>query len=210
VHFSGGLNMDPNIEKILKLPKKQKILLLVVISIIEAAALVWFLYIPKYNELEGLKTKLAQLQGEITEKTRIANNLPKLKIEYEKLNQELALALTELPNSKEIPTLLTSITTSGKSSGLDFLTFRPKPEVPKDFYADVPVDIIVSGSYISVANFFAAVANLPRIVNITNVAFSDVRSVNNRMMAKVTCLATTFRFLDKKEIKDDKKAAQKK
>ena len=202
--------MDPNIEKILKLPQKQKILLLVVISILEAAALVWFFYIPKHKELEGLKTKLVQLQSEITEKTRIANNLPKLKIEYEKLNQELAQALTELPNSKEIPTLLTSITTTGKSSGLDFLTFRPKPEIPKDFYADVPVDIVVAGSYFSVANFFAAVANLPRIVNITNVAFSDIKSVNNRMMTKVTCLATTFRFLDKKEIKDDKKAAPQK
>ena len=196
--------MDPNIEKILKLPNKQKIMILVLVSILEAAALVWFLYIPKHKELEGLKTSLAQLQGEIAEKTKIANNLPKLKIEYEKLNKELDQALTELPNSKEIPTLLTSITATGKSSGLDFLTFRPKPEVSKDFYADVPVDIVVAGSYFSVANFFAAVANLPRIVNITNVAFSDIKSVNNRMMTKVTCLATTFRFLDKKEIKDDK------
>ena len=197
--------MDPNVEKILKLPTKQKILILVLVSIIEAAALVWFLYLPKYNELVGLKAELTKLEGEITEKTRTANNLPRLQVEYEQLNQELAQALTELPNSKEIPSLLTSITTLGKNAGLDFLTFRPKGEVPKDFYADVPVDIIISGSYFSVANFFAAVANLPRIVNITNVAFSDIKSVNNRMMTKVTCLATTFRFLDKKEIKDDKK-----
>jgi type IV pilus assembly protein PilO len=202
--------MDPNIEKVLKLPTKQKILILVIVSVLEAAALVWFLYLPKHNELTGLQTELTKLQGEITEKTRIANNLPKLKIEYDQLNQELAQALTELPNSKEIPSLLTSITTLGKNAGLDFLTFRPKPEVPKDFYADVPVDIVVSGSFFSVANFFAAVANLPRIVNINNVAFSDIKSVNNRMMTKVTCLATTFRFLDKKEIKDDKKAAPKK
>ena len=202
--------MDPNIEKLLKLPTKQKILILVLLSIIEAAALVWFLYIPKHNELNGLRAELTKLQGEINEKTRIANNLPKLQAEFEQLNQELAHALTELPNSNEIPSLLTSITTLGKNAGLDFLTFRPKGEVPKDFYADVPVDIIVSGSYFSVANFFAAVANLPRIVNITNVAFSDIKSVNNRMMTKVTCLATTFRFLDKKEIKDDKKAAPKK
>jgi len=202
--------MDPNIEKILKLPTKQKIIILVVVSIIEAAALVWFLYIPKYKEHEGLKVELSKLQVEIVDKTRMANNLPKLQLEYDKLNQELSQALTELPNSKEIPTLLTSITTLGKAAGLDFLTFRPKPEVPKDFYADVPVDIIVSGSYFSVANFFVAVSNLPRIVNITNVAFSDIKSVNNRMMTKVTCLATTFRFLDKKEIKDDKKPVQKK
>jgi len=202
--------MDPQVEKILKLPTKQKILILVLIAIIEAAALVWFLYLPKHKELTGLKVQLSKLQGEIDEKTRIANNLPKLKAEYEQLNRELEHALTELPNSKEIPSLLTSITALGKSAGLDFLVFRPKAEAAKDFYAEVPVDIVVSGSYFSVANFFASVATLPRIVNITNVAFSDVKNVNNRMMTKVNCLATTFRFLDKKEIKDDKKPAPKK
>ena len=149
----------------------------------------------------------SKLQTEIDDKTRIANNLPRLQKEYDQLNIELAQALTELPNSKEIPSLLTSITALGKNAGLDFLVFRPKGEVVKDFYAEVPVDIIISGSYFSVANFFAAVSNLPRIVNITNVAFSDIKNVNNRMMTKVTCLATTFRFLDKKEIKDDKKPA---
>ncbi len=197
--------MDPQVEKILKLPTKQKVLIVALVAIIEAAALVWFVYLPKHNELTGLKAELAKLQGEIDEKTRIANNLPKLKAEYDQLNIELAKALTELPNSKEIPSLLTSITSLGKNAGLDFLVFRPKAEVPKDFYAEVPVDIVISGSYYSVANFFAAVATLPRIVNITSVAFTDIKSVSNRMMTKVTCLATTFRFLDKKEIKDDKK-----
>jgi len=199
--------MNPQVEKILKLPTKQKILLLVLVVVIEAAALVWFLYLPKHKELSGLKVELAKLQTEIDEKTRIATNLPRLQREFEQLNIELAQALTELPNSKEIPSLLTSITTVGKSAGLDFLVFKPKGEIPKDVYAYVPVDITVSGSYFSVANFFAAVANLPRIVNISSVAFSDIKPVNNRMMTKVTCLATTFRFLDKKEIKDDKTPA---
>ena len=202
--------MDPSVEKILKLPTKQKILILVMVAVLEIAALVWFLYLPKQKELTSLKSELVKLQGEVDEKTRIANNLPKLKAEYDQLNLELDKALTELPNSKEIPSLLTSITTQGKNAGLDFLVFRPKPESPKDFYAEVPVDIVVSGSYFSVANFFAAVANLPRIVNISNVAFSDIKNVSNRIMTKVTCLATTFRFLDKKEIKDDKKPAPKK
>lgn len=202
--------MDRQVEKILKLPTRQKIMLLLLTVILETSALVWFLYLPKHKELSGLKTELTRLQTEIDEKTRIANNLPQLQREYDQLNIELAQALTELPNSKEIPTLLTSITTLGKNAGLDFLVFRPKGESPKDFYAEVPVDIVVSGSYFSVANFFAAVANLPRIVNITNVNFGDLKNINNRMMTKVTCLATTFRFLDKKEIKDDKKPAPKK
>jgi len=202
--------MDPQVEKILKLPTKQKILLLVLVVVIEAAALVWFLYLPKHKELAVLKVELTKLQTEIDDKTRIANNLPRLQKEFDQLNIELAQALTELPNSQEIPSLLTSITTVGKNAGLDFLVFKPKAENPKDFYAEVPVDITVSGSYFSVANFFAAVANLPRIVNISNVAFSDIKNVNNRMMTKVTCLATTFRFLDKKEIKDDKTSDAKK
>jgi type IV pilus assembly protein PilO len=199
--------MNPQVEKILKLPTKQKILMLVLVVVVEAAALVWFLYLPRHQELTALKVEHAKLQAEIEEKTRIANNLPRLQKEYDQLNVELAQALTELPNSKEIPSLLTSITTVGKNAGLDFLVFKPKGEVPKDFYAEVPVDITVSGSYFSVANFFAAVANLPRIVNISSVAFADIKNVNNRMMTKVTCLATTFRFLDKKEIKDEKTPA---
>jgi len=202
--------MDPNIEKILKLPNKQKIGILVLILCLEAAALVYFLYLPRHKELNTLRTQLTKLQAEVDEKTRIANNLPKLKKEYDDLTVELERALTELPNSKEIPSLLTSITSLGKNAGLDFLTFKPKPEVAKDFYAEVPVDIVVYGSYISVANFYAAVANLPRIVNITNVDFAEVKNANNRMMTKVNCLATTFRFLDKKEIKDDKKTPKKK
>ena len=201
--------MDPQVEKILKLPTKQKLLILLLVVLLEGAALVWFLYMPKYKEEAGLKADLAKLQAEVDEKTRVANNLPRLKAEYEQLNKELAQALTELPNSKEIPSLLTSITTLGKNAGLDFLVFRPKGEAIKDFYAEVPVDISVYGSYHSVANFFAAVANIPRIINITNVSFVDLKNVNNRMMTKVNCLATTFRFLDKKEIKDDKKPAKK-
>lgn len=201
--------MDPQVEKILKLPAKQKILILVLVLILEFAALGWFLYMPKYREHENLKGELSRLQGEIDEKTRIAANLPRMQIEYEQLSRDLAQALTELPNSKEIPSLLTSITTIGKDAGLDFLVFRPKTEAQKDFYAEVPVDIIVAGSYYSVANFFAAVSNLPRIVNITNVVFSEIKTTNNRVMTKVNCLATTFRFLDKKEIKNDTKPVNK-
>jgi len=196
--------MNPQVEKILKLPTKQKVFILILVAVLEAAALVWFLYLPKHKELDGLKIELTKLQAEVEEKTKIANNLPRLQKEFDQLNLELAKALTELPNSKEIPSLLTSITTLGKNAGLDFISFKPKPEVPKDFYAEVPVDIVVYGSYFSVGNIFAAVGGLPRIVNITNVVFSDIKNINNRMMTKVTCLATTFRFLDKKEIKDEK------
>lgn len=197
--------MDPRIEKLLKLPKKQKIALVVAILVFEGAGLYWGLCMPRQKELKELRGRLEGLQNEVQDKKRIADNLPKLKKEYEQLQKDLESALTELPNQKEIPSLLTGITSVGKGAGLDFLLFRPRGEVVKDFYAEVPVDISVSGTYYSVAGFFTAVGNLPRIVNITDVSFAEIKSAGGRTSVRVNCLATTFRFIDKKETKDEKK-----
>ena len=197
--------MDPRIEKILKLPTRQKFALLAIVLVLEGAAIFYGLYQPRMNEYATLQTRLDELQRQIQDNRRIANNLPRYKSEYEQLKKDLDSALTELPNQKEIPSLLTSISSVGKGAGLEFLLFRPKPEVPRDFYAEVPVDIAVSGTFYNVADFFVAVGKLPRIVNINNVNFSDIKSSGGRTTLKVNCLATTFRFLDKKEIKDEKK-----
>lgn len=197
--------MDPSIEKILKLPNKQKIALMVLILFGIGAGFFFGLYQPKMKELKSVQDKLADLDRQILDNKRIADNLPKYKKDYEQLKIDLDSALTELPNQKEIPSLLTSITSKGKEAGLDFLIFRPKAEELKDFYSAVPVDISVSGSYYNLANFFVAVGSLPRIVNISNVGVADIKNVGGRMVLKVNCLATTFRFIDKKETKDEKK-----
>jgi len=197
--------MHPMVEKVFKLPNKTKLAILFLVMAVEGVALYYGVQQPKYNELKELQAKLKDLQGQIQESRKIADNLPRLKKEYEELQAELAGALTELPNQKEIPSLLTGITNVGKGAGLDFLIFRPKPEETKDFYSAVPVDISVYGSFHNVANFFVGVSNLSRIVNINNVAFGDIKDVGGRTVMRVNCLATTFRFLEKKENKDEKK-----
>lgn len=199
--------MDPNVEKILKLPTKQKVALLIVVIAAIGAGFFFGLLKPKIDDLKRQQQSLAKLYEQVQEKKKIADQLPRYRAEYAKLQADLESALTELPNQKEIPSLLTSITNVGKTAGLDFLLFKPKPEVAKGFYAEVPVDITVSGGFLSVANFFIAVGNLPRIVNIGNVNFSDIKydKDKGRSQLRVNCLATTFRFLDKKEIKDEKK-----
>jgi len=184
---------------------KQKLAALALLLIAIGAGFYFGLEKPKLDELKSLQGKLDKIRADVNETRKLASNLPKFKAEFEGLKRDLDNALTELPNSKEIPSLLTSITSAGKSAGLDFLTFRPAGETPKEFYAEVPVDIVVSGPFIGVANFFVAVGNLPRIVNISNVAFGDIRNDKGRNLLKVNCRATTFRFLDKKELKDDKK-----
>lgn len=202
--------MDPRLQKIMKLPNRQKAALLVAVVIALGAGFFFGLQQPKMKQLAELEKKQGDLQAKVTESKRIADNLPKFQKEYADLEKELEKALTELPNQKEIPGLLTSITTVGKNAGLDFLLFRPKPEVPQEFYSTVPVDIAVSGSFHSIANFFVGVGNLPRIVNIGNVNFSEVKGEKGKSTLKVTCLATTFRFLDKKEMQGEKKGPAKK
>ena len=200
--------MHPQVEKIINLPMKQKIAALLLLLIALGAGFYFGLEQPKLQELQTVQGKLDKVRADVAEARRFANNLPKFKAEFEGLKRDLENALTELPNSKEIPSLLTSITSAGKSAGLDFLTFKPNSEVMKEFYAEVPVEIVVSGPFLGIANFFVAVGNLPRIVNISNVAFSDIRNDRGRNLVKVRCKATTFRFLDKSEIKgptDDKK-----
>jgi type IV pilus assembly protein PilO len=202
--------MHPQVEKIVNLPMKQKIAALLLLIIAIGAGFYFGLEQPKLKELKDLQAKHDKLKADVEENRRFASNLPKFKAEFAALQKDLDNALTELPNSKEIPSLLTSITTAGKSSGLDFLTFRPKGETLKEFYAEVPVDIVVAGPFFGIANFFVAVGNLPRIVNISNVSFSDIRNDRGRNLVKVTCQATTFRFLDKSEIKEPADAKKKK
>jgi type IV pilus assembly protein PilO len=202
--------MHPQVEKIIQLPLPQKLAGIAVILIALGAGFFFGLEQPKLNELKGLQGKLDKINTDINETRKVANNLPKFKAEYEGLKKDLDSALTELPNSKEIPSLLTSITSAGKGAGLDFLVFRPKGEIPKEFYAEVPVDISVSGPFFGIANFFVAVGKLPRIVNISNVSFADIRNDRGRNLVRVNCQATTFRFLDKTEIKDTKDDKKKK
>lgn len=199
--------MDPSIEKILKLPTKQKATILILVVLLLGVGFFFGLEQPKLKDLKIQQQNLEKLRTQVQESKRIADQLLKYRNEYAQLQRELESVLTELPNQKEIPSLLTGITTVGKTAGLDFLLFKPKPEVSKDFYAAVPVDISVSGTFYGIANFFVAVGNLPRIVNISNVTFSELKSDKDkgRQLMRVNCLATTFRFLDKKEIKDDKK-----
>jgi type IV pilus assembly protein PilO len=195
--------MNAYIEKIFKWPTSKKVTVWVLVLLLISLVLYFFIIKTKQDDAKKFQNDLADLKTQLIENRKIAANLPILTKEYNQLNNQLEKALSELPNQKEIPALLTSITDAGKRSGLDFLVFRPKPEKPMDFYAEVPIDISVSGSYQSVVKFFSAVSELPRIVNINNVAISDVNSKSANL--KVTCLATTFRFLDKKELKDEKK-----
>jgi type IV pilus assembly protein PilO len=104
-----------------------------------------------------------------------------------------------LPEKEEVPSLLAGISQAGKDAGLEFLLFQPKPESVKGFYAEIPVDISVSGSYHQVAVFFDKVANLRRIVNIRNIKMTPQGQKDESGELTTTCQAVTYKFVESAE-----------
>ena len=187
--------MDARIEKIFKLPLYQRLLLLLLTLGLIGAGFYFGLYSAQLEELGRLEQEKEGLVRKLEENRRIANNLPKFKAEYEALQAQLQEALIELPNQKEIPTLLTNISTLAKEQGLEILSFKPMGEVNKGFYAEVPVDLRLVGTYHDIALFFYEVGQLPRIVNISNLSM-DKAGKGGENALQVTCRATTFRFVE--------------
>jgi len=187
--------MNPRLEKVLSLPRYQRVLMLCGVLVLIVVGFLYLMYLPEQEELSKFQKKNQTLEAKLREDQRIANNLPKFKAEYEKMKLQLDEALKELPNEKEIPTLLSSIASLAKDNGLDVLRFKPGKETTKGFYAEVPVELKLTGSYHQVGKFFYDVGNLSRIVNIGNVTLSPKGS-DDGMKLNVDCLATTFRFVD--------------
>ena len=188
--------MNPRVEWFLKRPAYQRALMMLAVMVLVGVAFVFSLYLPKVEEYANLQKQNEQVQSRLQEDRRIAANLPRFKAEYERMKEQLDQALTELPNEKEIPSLLTTIATLAKENGLDVLLFKPEKERPQGFYAEVPVSLKLLGSYHQVAKFFYDVSDLPRIVNIGKVSMTLGKGGAGGTQLAVDCLAVTFRFLE--------------
>jgi type IV pilus assembly protein PilO len=143
---------------------------------------------------------VSDLQKEIQVLRVKASRLEEFEAEVEVLDAELLRALRELPDRKEMDTLLARISDKAKDSGLDVELFKPEGEIKRDFYAEVPVTLELRGEYHEIAGFFDEVAHLDRIVNMDkfNIAKESARKGNSEGL-KTTVVATSFRFLDESE-----------
>ncbi len=188
--------MDPRIEKVLKLPARIRVLIVAGLVVLIGVGFFFLIYSPTLDEYNQAKQSYATLEQKLTEDRRIAENLPKFQAEYQRMQDRLKEALAELPNEKEIPTLLTNISAMAKDQGLDILRFKPVGEVAKGFYAEVPVEMKLVGAYHDVAMFFFRVGKLSRIVNIGNLNIARSTAKGGGNFVNVECLATTFRFVE--------------
>ncbi len=194
----------PFFKKVGALSRIQRVGISFATFILIAGSYYYFILQPKQKELTSLKSQLTTLQNRLTVLKSKAATLEKYEKMMEERQAEFNLAIQSLPDRKEIPALLTSVSRSGGDAGLEFLLFQPKNEVVKGFYAEIPVALKVVGGYHQLADFYDLVSRLYRIVNVSDISITMGKGGQG---LETSCNAVTYRFLELKEINDARKNA---
>jgi type IV pilus assembly protein PilO len=184
-------------EKIAALSRVVRIAICAGTFLLLGGAFFYFIYMPKAGRIDELQKEYDGLQVQLAKAKAAAKEIHKYEKQFKEAQANFRLALQILPNKKEIPSLLESISKSGTRSGLEFLLFKPEKEISRGFYAEIPVKIQVRGGYHNLAMFFDQVARLPRIVNISNIQIKgSTGSKGAGGYLEASCVATTFRFVE--------------
>jgi type IV pilus assembly protein PilO len=184
-----------DLKKIGTAPMAVKIPIIIVLCVGLAAA-VYFLDTTKQKiQLEKVAQEEKTLRQVFTAKQSKAANLEAYKQQLEEMKTSFGTLLRQLPNQTEIETLLTDISQTGISAGLEIEYFKPEGLRPREFYSEYPIKLKVTGRYHEFAEFISGVAALPRIVTVQNIEIapaSDKGGVNLSM----ELTAITYQYLD--------------
>jgi type IV pilus assembly protein PilO len=196
--------MGDFLDNLSKLSGLHKVLGALGIYLLVAALLYFPLVKATQDRVVEEETRQQDLKEEKRDFQKTAQDKETWRKKVETLNKKLAKAYTELPDTRQIPDLIRRISTIGKKIGLEFLLFRPLPESKQEFYAEVPIQLKVEGSYHDVATFFDRLGKFPRIVNVRDIRMHTPVERSGRMILTIEGTAVTYRFLSDEE----KEAAQ--
>ena len=183
-------------DKVADLKKEYKLGIFAASILLPILLFYFLIYSPTTEEIKKLKSNNRYLNGEIQKVEAIADKLDEHKAEKERVELQLKAASLLLPKQKEIPSLLTNISEQGTSSGLEFVSFTPRPERMEKFYAIIPVGISVFGSYHKVGTFLDKVSKLNRIVSVNNITLTKSSQSGNEIQLSASLELVTYRFLN--------------
>jgi type IV pilus assembly protein PilO len=196
--------LDP--KKIGSWPAMPKLAVLVIVLLLIVAASYWFDWKAQVEQIDAEKAKEAQLRTTFVDKKKQALDLPAYRKQLEDIEKQFGALLRQLPGKSEMDALLTDINQAGLGRGLQFELFKPAAEeTMRDFYAELPISIRITGSYHDIGAFASDVGKLSRIVTLNNIALSGTGKDTLVMDA----IAKTFRYLDDDEIATQRRAANK-
>jgi len=199
--FSG---LDPNDPS--QWPALPRNLLFVAVCAAVIAGL-WFAWLKASDEeLIAEKAREVTLREDYRKKLVQAVNLDALKKQLEQVQQYVTQLEKQLPSKAEMDALLSDINQAGLGRSLQFELFRPGQVSVKEYYAELPIAVRVTGTYHDIGLFAADIANLSRIVTLNNLTLTPVR--DREGVLTMDCTAKTFRYLDQEEVALQQKAAQ--
>ena len=199
---------NPIFDRLEQLSKLQRIGIWVGILILIVAGFVYFSYLKKFERIDRLRTDLVKVEKDLATAKKNARQLNSYRKKMQEAENQFKIVMRALPENEEIPTLLTGISRAGKESGLEFLLFKPRPAMKKDFYAEIPVNMQVTGDYHGVATFFERVAELNRIVNIRDINMQPDGKEGGAVLT-TSCTAVTYKFIEETEPKKGNKRRKK-
>jgi type IV pilus assembly protein PilO len=184
------------------MPSYVRILLSVIPAILITIAVVFFLLLPKYKEIKNVEQKISAQENEIAKNQAKAAKLPELTLENEKLRMRLNELKLQLPEEKEVSTLLKQVTDLCLASGLKIALWKPEQRKTHEsgIVYEIPVKVELSGSYHSLGYFFSSLTKLNRIVNIADIKLTDPKPEKENALAKISFTATTFSVVPEEEI----------
>lgn len=154
---------------------------------------------PKKPELDTARAEESTLLGTLEQKAKKAANLDAYKAQLAEMEQSFGAMLRKLPNKTEVPNLLTDISQQGSGAGLDQKLFQPSAQVNKDFYAELPIKMRLTGSFHAIGSFVSGIAALPRIVTLHDVEIAPVGKEGGVDQLQLDVTAKTYRYLDEEE-----------
>ena len=176
------------------LPFRLAVIVLVFVIVV-GAGVYFFIVEDKAPQLANAEQEEANLRTSFENKQRKAANYDAYKEQLAQMEQSFGTMLRQLPGETEIPSLIVDISQTGLAAGLEERLFQPQPEVRRDFYAEKPIRIALSGGYHEIATFVSGVAALPRIVTLHDIAISPEGGDSfDQLSIEVT--AKTYRYLD--------------
>lgn len=164
----------------------------------------WFDWSEQAVVLEQRQAEEQQLRQDWVSKKRLAVNLEEHRRQLAEIDRQFGALLKQLPNRAEMDSLLSDINQAGLGRGLQFELFKPGSDQIKEFYAEMPIDVRITGSYHDLGEFASDVARMPRIVTLNNIALDSGADGRLKLDAK----AVTYRYLDEDELSQQRKAAQ--
>ena len=183
-------------EKLSALSTMHKVLLFVLTFALMGAAFYFLQFQEQLDTITRLKTQIAEQEKRIVTLKAAAAKVAELEKELAQSEEEFSVLLRLLPDQKEIPGLLESVSRLGSKVGLENILFQPQPEVPHEFYADIPVRLDLVGTFNDLGVFLDNISKLNRILKVESLTLTRQKDKREPLL-QVACTLVTYRFLEK-------------